>query len=215
MTKKASGHMADENRFRLRIRTEHFHRVDFEIHEFAKTTHGIWEQAVSEFRDYFPDALLKKVALADAMRCSPLPVIDGGQVNKRRCYYVLGGFHIFRQLKAYAKVGAYAPLKATLCIVESSDGGALDAGRLESLVQSLAIVDVCGRGTPIDEMRAVYDANQPDVWNCVKFNRLSRAQLADCIGCTEAQLVKQSRHGKPREGKAGQSDEEEVPTCAL
>ena len=207
--------MADENRLRLRIRTEHLHRVDFEIHEFAKTTHGIWEQAVSEFRDYFPDALLKKEALADAMRCSPLPVIDGGQVNKRRRYYVLGGFHIFRQFKAYAKVAALSPLKATLCIVESSDGGALDAGRLESLVQSLAIVDVCGRGTPIDEMRAVYDANQPDVWNCVKFNRLSRAQLADCIGCTEAQLVKQSRHGKPREGKAGQSGEEEVPTCAL
>ena len=195
-----SGHVA--KRLRLRFRTEHFRRVDFSIHESAKTTHRIWKKAVAESRDYFPDALLTEEALADAMQCAPLPVIDGGKLKNRRHYYVLGGFHIYRQLKAYAKVDAYAPLKATLCIVESPDGGAPDAGRLESLVQSMAIVDICGHGTPIHEMRALYKANAPVVWNCIAHKRLSRARLADCIGCTEAQLIGPSGKGGARDCEA-------------
>ena len=196
-----------KKRFKLRIRTEHFNRVDFSIHESAETTHRIWKAAVLETRAYFPDSLLNEEALEDAMQCAPLPVIDGGKVKNRRRYYVLGGFHIFHQLKAYAKVGAYTPLKATLCIVGSPDGGTLDASRLESLVRSMAIVDVCGRGTPIHEMQAVYDVNQPVVWTCFTSKRLSRARLADCIGCTEAQLIKPTEQGEVRESKANQSGE--------
>ena len=175
----------------MNVRRVLFRADRFFIPEPATGAFEVWSAAVRSSRSYFPDAFIEPQALTDAMRCSPLPVIELGDGQERPRFGVIGRFNLYQQLIAYAAIDAYRPIDARLSVVRPPAGEGWDDRRLESLAQAMLIVDACGRGMPIHEFREICYATRPNRgagWSSLTDPRPTRGRLADKLGCLKSQL---------------------------
>ena len=172
--------------FRNRLTPVTFNPALFQVHRHAAAAHAVWDSAVDRDRTHFPDCLLTSDALAAALRCTPLPVIEDG--TRETKYGVVGRFHIYCQLTAYARNEILKPLKAALLIIRPPDGRTWTSGLVETLSQSLLILDNCGRAKPVDEYRAIYNASRSSGWRSLRNARPSRNEMASRLELNPAQL---------------------------
>ena len=143
--------------FTFRVVSVTFDPRLFSVHPCAASAYNTWRTAVSTNRLYHIDCLLTREALAIALRATPLPVVQSpARASRRATYQVVGGFHIYFQLQAYARTEALKPLKATLLCIRPPKGHDWDARHLEILSQALLLLDNAGRAHPIAEYRAIY-----------------------------------------------------------
>ena len=161
----------------------------FSVHACAASAHNAWCTAIPESRLYFTDGLLTPEALAIGLRATPLPVIQTPvRANRRATYQVVGGFHIYKQLQAYAKNKALEPLKATLLCIRPPKGHDWDARHLEILSQARLLLDNAGRAHPIAEYSAIYVQTTSRGWPSLTHPQPSLRTMSDSLNVPVGQL---------------------------
>ena len=174
--------------FTFRVISVTFHPRLFSVHECADSAYKAWSTAIPESRLYFTDCLLTPEALAAGLRAMPLPVIQGPARAGRPTYQVVGGFHIYKQLQAYAKNKALEPLKATLLCIRPPKGHDWDARHLEILSQARLLLDNAGRAHPIAEYSAIYVQTTSRGWPSLTHPQPSLRTMSDSLNVPVGQL---------------------------
>ena len=174
--------------FKPRLISVTFDPALFSIHPWATSAYDAWHAAVSTNRLHLIDCLLTREALAIALRATPLPVVQGPVRASRAIYQVVGRFHIYFQLEAYARIDALKPLKATLLCIQRPEGTDWDAKHLEILSQALLFLDSAGRALPIDEYRAIYRNTQLRGWPSLRHPQPSLARMSRSLAISIEQL---------------------------
>ena len=174
--------------FTFRVISVTFDPRLFSVHECADSAYNAWRTAIPENRLYFKDSLLTPEALAIALRATPLPVVQGSVRASRATYQVVGGFHIYFQLQAYARIEALKPLKATLLCTRPPKGHDWDARHLEILSQALLLLDNAGRPHPIAEYRAIYVQTTSRGWPSLRRPEPSLRRMSNSLGIPVGQL---------------------------
>ncbi len=180
--------------FTFRATSATFDPRFFRVHPSAASAYNAWRTAISENRLYFTDGLLTPEALVAGLRAMPLPVIQGPARASRPTYQVVGGFHIYFQLQAYARIEALKPLKATLLCIRPPKGHDWDARHLEILSQARFFLDNAGRTHPIAEYRAIYVQTTSLGWPSLRYPQPSLRRMSKSLGIGTAQL-------RPRPGR--------------
>ena len=175
--------------FTFRVISVTFDPRLFSVHECADSAYNAWRTAIPENRLYFTDSLLTPAALAIALRATPLPVVQGPvRANRRATYKVVGGFHIYFQLQAYATTEALKPLKATLLCIRPPKGHDWDARHLELLSQARLLLDNAGRARPIAEYREIYLQTTSIGWPSLRHPKISLQRMSNSFGIPIGQL---------------------------
>ena len=186
--------------FTFRVVSATFDPRFFRVHPSAAPAFNAWRTAISKNRRYFTDCLLTPEALAAGLRAMPLPVIQGPARAGRPTYQVVGGFHIYSQLQAYARIDALKPLKATLLCFRPPKGRDWDPSRVEIISQARFLLDNAGRAHPLAEYRAIQIQAKSLGWPSLRYPQPSLQRMSNSLGIPIGQL-------RPRAGRDTSTDD--------